>query len=444
MLSDGLDADGRRFLKFGPRTPAERLAFAQRVAPGAHASATLAPQRAQAEFQASGRIDQARHFVGLDGAVYMRTAGMEEPLAARLRRGMESAVGGFPGHPIEDSLAELGQVAGGLSDDVLAGDSGTDALDGYASVEGRYDPATAAKIADNQAFNQPQSAYELAVRDFLRAQRINPAAWQMAEPLPEDAQKTFQDNGYQIWAAIAPFAFVGPDGVLYRKNEYTREDPGSAKIRVFNWLQQQAKAAEEPPPDPVDVFWKAVAAGQFLPGTQYRGAVPPAFRGQVPQVPTQPVQPVPIQNRSGGRRGSAETRSDLEQQVQTLRRLNPRQTHRDGSRRDGEEVAEEYIPNPAGQLLGDGREKSIRPDATFVDPRGTLSRIEHADVTRFGKPTLKEDAKAQREFRWTHSNGYNVPQSNVYVILKRHQLERIENRHKRTPRKKKDDEGRDN
>jgi hypothetical protein len=56
-------------------------------------------------------------------------------------------------------------------------------------------------------------------------------------------------------------------------------------------------------------------------------------------------------------------------------------------------------------LLGDGREKSIWPDATFVGPSGNLSRFEHADVTRFGKPTLREDTKAQREFRWTHSNG---------------------------------------
>jgi len=77
------------------------------------------------------------------------------------------------------------------------------------------------------------------------------------------------------------------------------------------------------------------------------------------------------------------------------------------------------------------------------DSRGNYLRFEQADLTRLGKPTLREETKAQREFRWTQSNGYkDVPQSNVYVILKRRQLERIENRHKKTPRRRQDEQDR--
>ena len=225
-------------------------------------------------------------------------------------------------------------------------------------------------------------------------------------------------------------------------NRLDGDDPETIRTALRDWGHEQAIQVREQ--------WSQLIPGVALAGSQLlrarsqQSALPQTNHGSLPA--TIPAvsgqQPAATRPRSGGRRGSPETRTDLEQQIQTILRLNPRQRHRDGSRKDGEEVPEEYIPNPAGRLLGDGREKSIRPDATFVDPSGNLSRFEHADVTRFGKPTLREDAKAQREFRWTHSNGYNVPQSSVYVILKRHQLERIENRDRKGRRKRQDDEDR--
>lgn len=92
---ESLDREGLDFLKHGPRTPAERLAFAQRVHPGAHMSARLAPDATRNRVRETGGFDWTRYFVGPDGRLYLRDEAAAEPLAYRLRRGMEDAVGGF-------------------------------------------------------------------------------------------------------------------------------------------------------------------------------------------------------------------------------------------------------------------------------------------------------------------------------------------------------------
>jgi hypothetical protein len=317
-----------------------------------------------------------------------------------------------PSQPVDSGgISPMRWLAGqvGLLD-LLGEPESTPAARVPISAHGRYDPATAAKIADNEAFNRPLSTYEWVVRDFLRAQRINPATWQMAEPLPEDAQKTFRDNGYQIWAAIEPFAFVGPDGVLYRKNEYTREDPGSARIRVFNWLQEQAKAADEPPPDPIDVFWKAVAAGQFIPGAQYRGPVPPTVLGQMPpRVPAPPVSPAPAASAAAGKRvpnpwgspGKPETQIQNLAIEAYIKRTNPTWEHVAGGSKRAK-----AIPGLFGSNTG-----SYFGDLVFRTPDGKLVTIETTSVNRLGKETNAEWEKSLWGFLRGAGDVYNIPKT---------------------------------
>lgn len=95
LFRESLDDEGLGFLKHGPRSSGERLAFAQRVHPDAHLSSSAASATEQSRFQESGTFDSNRYFVGPDRRVYLRGSGTKEPLAYRLRRGIESAVGGF-------------------------------------------------------------------------------------------------------------------------------------------------------------------------------------------------------------------------------------------------------------------------------------------------------------------------------------------------------------
>lgn len=92
---ESLDDDGLRFLKRGPRSFAEQLASIQRVDPNAHLFASLAPASAYDRYRTGGAFDADRYFVGPDNELYQRDARSPEPLAYRLRRGIEDAVGGY-------------------------------------------------------------------------------------------------------------------------------------------------------------------------------------------------------------------------------------------------------------------------------------------------------------------------------------------------------------
>jgi hypothetical protein len=94
MFRDSLDDDGLRFLKYGPRSSLEQLAFAQQIHPDAYLSASSAPQSDQSQFQQDRTFDKNRQFVGPDQRLCLRSSGTEEPLAHSLRRGIENAVGG--------------------------------------------------------------------------------------------------------------------------------------------------------------------------------------------------------------------------------------------------------------------------------------------------------------------------------------------------------------
>ncbi len=124
MYGDSLDEDGLDFLRRGPRSARERLAYAQRVHPDASRTAELAGQGAQAALARDGILDGRRHFVGPDAMVYRRGEATEEPLHASIRRGFESAVPGFRQTGLGEALAETMALGGGGGADLLAGDTG--------------------------------------------------------------------------------------------------------------------------------------------------------------------------------------------------------------------------------------------------------------------------------------------------------------------------------
>lgn len=227
-------------------------------------------------------------------------------------------------------------------------------------------------------------------------------------------QRTFRENGHQVWPAIAPFAFAGPDGMFYRRNEFTREDPLSARYRVLDWLERQSKAADEPPPDPAELYWQAIASGQFLPGS-HNGRLPSPAPLQ-PFRPVAPVEPTPIPPRLRGRHGDAKTR-DLNNRIGiAMERMGWTQT--DGlPRKDREDLQEEYIPNPLTDFDRklDGRKGAIHSDSTFELPTGRMARIQTMTVNRkTDKPTLQELDTLLRLWKSVGDN--------VYGIAKTHQL----------------------
>jgi hypothetical protein len=259
MFRDGLDRGGLEFLKHGPRTPAERLAFSQRVPLDAHLDAAPADEAEQTRFRQSGKFDGARYFVGSDRNLYQRTGAIEEPLAARLRRGFETAVGGFSTQSVEEPLADLAAIHGAEGITVLAGGTAADVLDEQDQTAVNYDPATLEKISDVHAANSPPSEYDVLAREFLRAQRVNPTAWRLAEPAPDSLQAAFEEFG-ELPDIADTFYFVGPDGVVYRRNEFTLEGPVSARYRALDELIRQASASDAPPRDPWDIFWEGLSA----------------------------------------------------------------------------------------------------------------------------------------------------------------------------------------
>ncbi|MFN0193698.1 MAG: hypothetical protein ACKVP5_17275 [Aestuariivirga sp.] len=92
---ESLDAPELNFLKRGPRSWPEELAFSQRVHPKSHRTAEEAPIEEQRELRSSGSFDQSSYFLGPDLKLYKRRPEDTEPLAQRLRRGLEQAIGGI-------------------------------------------------------------------------------------------------------------------------------------------------------------------------------------------------------------------------------------------------------------------------------------------------------------------------------------------------------------
>jgi hypothetical protein len=117
MFQESFNPDGLDFLRRGPRTAAERLAYTQRVAPDAHLNAQPAPMDAQRRFADHGVVDQGRHFVGPDRVLYLRSPDSAEPEFFGARRGFETAVGGLgPALPADTRAGAMMALVNSNSD----------------------------------------------------------------------------------------------------------------------------------------------------------------------------------------------------------------------------------------------------------------------------------------------------------------------------------------
>jgi hypothetical protein len=400
---DGLDQEGQDFLRRGPRSFEEQLAYAQQVRPSAFQNATPASMDDQLRFWRGRDVDWAGNFVGPNGVVYIRDDWMNvEKPEARIFRAYENMVGGFKRPKLDDLLNQLNL---------------RDRLEGYS-------PETKAKIADVESFDRPPSADQAAWEDWARDQGVNPATWFMAERMPEEWQTGYwSGESRDVAPVLNKGSFIGPDGFMYRRNDQTRDlvaekAAGIEHERIVDALR------DAPPPSLEEVYDRFLSSGGLLPQ-------PIMGRGYRPWKRRTRQDINYLLGRSDGGRGDAGTRDDLEQQLHISLLRNPSLKHIRGSRNKlGIEVPEEEVPNPAGTLLRNGREKSIRPDVTLVAQdalRRYILRLQHATMTRFGKPDRdSEDAKALRLFLRTHSNGYkDVPWSYVYVLTKRNQLQKL-------------------
>lgn len=416
LYRENLDEDGQAYLARGPRSFEEQLAYAQQVRPDAHTRSGRASTEDQLRFRQWRDVDWAQNFVGPDGIVYARDQMGEERPEARILRAYEKMVGGFKRPKLDNLLAEFDLP---------------DPLEGLS-------PETRAKVSEHEP---PVSADEAAWRAWARKQQVNPDTWFMGERRPEwDQSGYWFSDGRDLPPVWGTSLFVGPDGFVYRQNDLTRPDRATEVSAALEDLWA-AEALRDAPPE--EVYDRALASGAWAPGGNfgrgyYGGASAPWGRTTWRTPSVKEIQPVP--KRSGGRRGDAGTRDDLEQQVQQVLKLNPQSKHTFGSRKKGRELREEYVPNPARELLGDGRWKAIWPDATLA-LRNYILRLQHATMTRSGKPTLDEDATAMQLFLRTHSNGYTgMPQSNVYVLTKRNQLQRLLDEYRKRNRMRSDDE----
>jgi len=403
MYREKLDREGQEYLARGPRTFDEQLAYAQQVRPEAHEDSTPASAEDQLRFRQWRDVDWANNFVGPDGIVYVRDHWMgEEKPEARIFRAYENTVGGFKRPKLDDLLNQFDLP---------------DRLEGYS-------PETKAKIADVESFDRPLSADQAAWQAWAREQGVNPATWFKGDRLPDFDQTDYQlGDNRDVPPVVSGSTFVGPDGIFYQHTDQTRPDRSTRIGQALEHQRAMDALRDAPPPSSEELYDRFLSSGGLFPGSKLG-------RGYQPwRTPTR-QEMLDILKRPGGGRGSSDTRDDLKQQLDILLLRNPSAKHIHGSQNQlGRELPEEYVPNPAGTLLGNGHEKSIWPDATLTTLAGLrryIWRLEQATMTRSGKPTLDEDAKALQLFLRTQSNGYEgVPRSNVYVLTKRNQLKEL-------------------
>jgi hypothetical protein len=99
------------------------------------------------------------------------------------------------------------------------------------------------------------------------------------------------------------------------------------------------------------------------------------------------------------RRGNDGTKAELDAVRDWLLKLNPDWEHFEGGRDIfGKQKKETYVPSPAKDFKGDGRQGSIYPDLTFRK-KGTddvFAYVQTVDVDKNGKPTAEELDVAER------------------------------------------------
>lgn len=183
LYREQLDENGLDFLRRGPRSTAERLAFAQRVHPAAYQTAEPLSAQDQQRFKAHGLIDSHAAFVGPDGVVYRRDEDSREDLATRIRRGFETLVGGYD----RPGLGEL--LSRGTTDTSRIGSSpstqragsalrttGLNAEPG-ASVRGQV-ASDAMKLDDYQPTEEELDAIEARFRGYV--EHFRSQGWDVA------------------------------------------------------------------------------------------------------------------------------------------------------------------------------------------------------------------------------------------------------------------------
>ncbi|MFN0193694.1 MAG: hypothetical protein ACKVP5_17255 [Aestuariivirga sp.] len=433
-----LDNDSRNFLKHGPRSAAEKLAYAQEVHPLAHLDAEPASQDIQRKFEEYGDLDRTSYFVGPDGRVYLRNEDSEERSGAKIRRGYENAIGGFATPDIHESLRQISD-------------------------------ATRSKRADVELYNPPTLPEQEDRERLLAEYRMNPKAWQSGRRAPEEDQKTFRDAGY-VWDAILPFAYAGPDGVLYYKTESTQQDPLSAYNNARDWVETQEYLRTLPEATADELMFRAMAAGGMMPGgrqvrftnnnsgkfiapgsIEARSAMD-ARLNQIPRVverirldgqkswrrPSESYRastrnrqqalirertdyraPVPKGRYWGGSKGSKRTQDQIERITQAQEKYQGHIRLHGGIGLDGRSSKELYLPNRAATLLGrlerlrlDGRLGSLRLDKTMYNPYRSdprWSRYHFRTMTKdpkTGKATLDELNRQLREFLYTGESNF--------------------------------------
>jgi hypothetical protein len=245
---------------------------------------------------------------------------------------------------------------------------------------GPYTASTRAKIADAEAFGPAKSLLQQATEDFLRDQRVSPAGWRLARPVDAETQQIVKKVG-ELFPAVEPWLFFGPDGQVYRRNEFSAEDEISKRIRVAEFLRGQPLSPGQPSLSLWDLAPEVVLAMAASPG----------------------------------RRGLSITRAQLRQIEDYLKATYPNFVHRAGG-----SLPERAIPGPGAAWYGhpDGLGGNWKPGARFPDlifdvPGGRPIAINTVDVDRKGQ-IMQYELDAARAI---HAMGYDV-----YLIKKTHQM----------------------
>ncbi len=419
-----LDNNSRNFLKHGARSAAEQLAYAQQVNPLAHLDAIPASQEIQRNFQKLGDLDRQQHFVGPDGRVYLRNEDSEELEGAKVRRAFEQAIGGFEIPDIKESLRRISE-------------------------------ATRSKRADVELYDAPTLPEQEDRELFLAPFHVNPTTWQSGNRAPEYLQKSFQDAP-NLWHPY-PTAYLGPDGVVYEKNELTVPEPFGEWHRVREEFERQQFIRTLPPPTDEDIYWRLIEEGPATQRGRFRSPKGPhgkfvspggeearaAIRERLEGVPGQ-VASLGLGNALlsalrrkrrrdrglrglyyGGSRGNQETQEQIEDLTAFLEKHIHAKRLFGGRDAKGNKLKELYIPNPAkdfAELLGmkviDGRLGSNKIDLTLELPNGKWVHIQTADIDpKTGKVAEYELDRALKIFRRTGQM--------VLVYPKRYQLEKF-------------------
>jgi hypothetical protein len=117
-----LDDDARQAFRSGPSSAEEELAYAQAVAPGAHAAARPAPASVQEAFRHRRSFDAHRFFLAPDGNLYARGDTPAENPGWTLRRQMRGLAGESDDPTLNDLMQRHFRFASDEGEGLAVGD----------------------------------------------------------------------------------------------------------------------------------------------------------------------------------------------------------------------------------------------------------------------------------------------------------------------------------